>query len=240
MAAPATISTKGTPPGPFAPDTQSIPSASVPPIEVRTLADEDWLEDVALELPASPEADAASSPVAERGAHVKEEVPAVSREIADPVGPAGFFRRLYAGLVDAGVIAFACLPFVSCVELAQGNLTDWRVLALLGIVAALVGFIYLSLLLTMGGRTVGMAVAGLLVLDARTMDLPSFFQVVLRMVGLLLGIASFGIGLLWAIVDRERRTFSDLFSRTVVRRVSESVYDSQQVRAPWLYRPGRR
>lgn len=238
--APAAVSTKGTPPAPLAPEAKSTPAASARPIQARALPEEDLLEEIALESPASAAADAVPPSLAEKAADVTGEIPALSREVADPVGPAGFFRRLYAGLVDVGIIAFACLPFVSCVELAQGNLTDWRVLALLGIAAALVGVIYLSLLLTMGGRTVGMAAAGLLVLDARTMDLPSFFQVVLRMVGLLLGIAPFGIGLLWAVIDRERRTFSDLLSRTVVRRVSESLYESQQIRAPWLYRPGRR
>lgn len=240
LVAHATVSTKGTAPASLTPDAKSTPGASARPIEARTLPEEDWLEDGALKLPASADADAVRPSLAEGAADLKEQIPALSREIADPIGPAGLFRRLYAGVVDVGVITFACLPFVSCVELAQGNLTDWRVLALVGVVAAVVGFIYLSLLLTMGGRTVGMAAAGLLVLDARTMDLPSFFQVVLRVVGLLLGIAPFGVGLFWVLVDRERRTFSDLFSRTIVRRVSESVYDSQQVRAPWLYRPGRR
>ncbi len=214
--------------------------------KVRSLPQDDWPGDDLSDAPDWPSADV--TPLAEtptssgekEGARARQNVTPLSQEIADPIRPAGFFRRLGAGLIDVGVIAFTCVPFVSCVELAGANLADRRVLLLLGIVAAAVGFLYLSVLLTMAGRTIGMAAVGLLALDARTMDLPSFFQVVLRALGFLLGIALVGSGLFWSLVDRERRTFSDLLSRTVVRCVSDSIYDSQQVRAPWLYRPGRR
>lgn len=217
-----------------------MPLAAPRPGQVRSLPDE-LLDDPDFdEIGVGAPLQNASSSAAATIPPAAEEVPPVALESADPVSPAGLFRRFYAGIVDLGVVLFACLPFVSCVELAGGNLTDWRVLALLGVVGAVVGFLYLSLLLTMAGRTVGMAIAGLLLLDARTMDLPSFFQVVGRMVGFLLGIASLGIGIFWSLVDRERRTFADLISRTVVRRVSESVYASQEARAPWFYRPARR
>jgi uncharacterized RDD family membrane protein YckC len=213
------------------PERPSIPPerSSTPPLEV----DLDWdlaeVEDYV--NGGSTLSEPSLDPIAETTAP-----PPLPKELLDPIGYATFFRRLYSALVDLGVVVFSCIPFVSCVELTGGDFLNPKVQMALGALALVIGFLYVTLMLTISGRTVGMMSAGLLVLDARTMDLPSFSQATLRLVGLTLGVLPVLLGCVWSLIDRERRTFSDLISRTAVRRVSESVYDSQEIRAPWLYR----
>jgi len=156
------------------------------------------------------------------------------------IAPASLGRRLGAAFIDLGVVIFSAIPFIAGVELVFGDFSHRFVrLALVGIVAA-IGVLYETLMLSVAGRTIGMAAAGLLALNARTMDLPSAGQALRHLLGSMLGAIPLFFGFFWALFDRERRTFADIFSGIVVKRVAESVYESQEVHAPWLYRPMRR
>ncbi len=160
----------------------------------------------------------------------------------EQIAPASLGRRFGAALIDIGVILFSAIPFVASVELVYGDFSHRAVrIALVGVVVA-IGVLYETILLSVAGRTVGMAVAGLLALNARTMDLPSAGQAVRHIFGSLLGAIPVFLGFLWALFNRERRTFADIFSGIVVKRVAASVYESQEIHAPWLYRsaPERR
>jgi len=106
--------------------------------------------------------------------------------------------------------------------------------------AAVVGILYEVIMLSVAGRTVGMAIAGLLALNAQTMDVPSAGQAVRHILGTVLGALPLFFGFFWALFNRERRTFADLLAGIVVKRVAESVYESQEIHAPWLYLPARR
>ncbi len=156
------------------------------------------------------------------------------------IAPASLGRRMGAALIDLGVILFSTIPFVAGVELVFSDFSHRPVrLALVGVVIA-VGVLYETIMLSVAGRTVGMAITGLLALNARTMDVPSAGQAVRHILGSVLGAIPVFLGFFWALFNRERRTFADLFSGIVVKRVAKSVYESQEVRAPWLYRPLRR
>ncbi|MCX7753344.1 MAG: RDD family protein [Blastocatellia bacterium] len=156
------------------------------------------------------------------------------------IAPASLGRRIGAALLDLGVILFSAIPFVASVELIFGDFSHRFVrFALVGIVIG-IGVLYETIMLSVAGRTVGMAIAGLLALNARTMDVPLAGQALRHVLGSVLGAIPLFFGFFWALFNRERRTFADLFSGIVVKRVAESVYESQEVHAPWLYRPSRR
>jgi uncharacterized RDD family membrane protein YckC len=195
---------------------------------LHSLSDEGLAEDLAPPMEAASEV---SRRAQEAGGLAREEL---------QIAPAPLGRRIGAALIDLGVIAFCMIPFVAGVEVICGDFSSRSVrLALVGIALA-IGALYETILLSGAGRTVGMAAAGLLALDARTMDVPSAGQAVRHLVGSVLGAVPLFFGFLWALFDRERRTFADLVSGIVVKRVAASVYESQEVHAPWLYRPTRR
>jgi uncharacterized RDD family membrane protein YckC len=83
----------------------------------------------------------------------------------------------------------------------------------------LVGFGYFGLSWRRGGQTIGMrawrlrlvAVGG----PART---PGWGALVVRYGVAALSLAAFGLGFLWSLFDRERRTWHDIASRTRVLR----------------------
>ena len=101
-------------------------------------------------------------------------------------------------------------------------LSDDQLPSLAGIwaTAAIVGWIgtYLVLAAAITGRTIGKALVGLRVVRTHgsTVSLTRSFW---RVVTLPLSTSLFGLGLLWSLIDRRRRTFHDLIARTVV------VYD---------------
>jgi len=196
------------------------------PLEDELLPEEG--EDLALEMDAAQDIRARS-----------EEAYWFAREESQ-IAPASLGRRMGAALIDLGVIFFSTIPFVAGVELVFGDFSSRSVrLALVGVVVV-VGVLYETIMLSVAGRTVGMAVAGLLALNARTMDVPSAGQALRHILGSVLGAIPVFFGFFWALFNRERRTFADLFSGIVVKRVAKSVYESQEVHAPWLYRPLRR
>lgn len=161
-------------------------------------------------------------------------------EAVEQIAPASLVRRLGAALIDLGVIAFSTIPFVAAVEIVYGDLSQRLVRITLVGTAAVVGILYEVIMLSVAGRTVGMAIAGLLALNAQTMDVPSAGQAVRHILGTVLGALPLFFGFFWALFNRERRTFADLLAGIVVKRVAESVYESQEIHAPWLYRPARR
>lgn len=209
------------------------PSTEAPPPRALSPEEELSLEgggDLAVEMDAAPD-----FPLRARS----EEAHWFARE-EPQIAPASLGRRLGAALIDLGVIIFSLIPFVASVELIFGDFSHRFVrLALVGVAVA-IGILYETISLSVAGRTVGMAVAGLLALNARTMDVPSAGQAVRHILGSVLGAIPIFFGFFWALFNRERRTFGDLFSGIVVRRVAKSVYESQEVHAPWLYRPLRR
>lgn len=156
------------------------------------------------------------------------------------IASASLVRRMVARLLDVGVIAFSSIPFVALVEIVYGDFSRRPVQIALAGVVLLIGILYETIMLSGAGRTVGMAAMGLLALNARTMDLPSAGQAVRHILGQVLGVLPVFFGFFWALLNRERRTFADLLAGIIVLRVDESVYESQEIHAPWLYRPARR
>ena len=126
--------------------------------------------------------------------------------------------RFAGGFIDLLVVAFASSPFAAIIELTNGNWTDPRVSGSMGGIVLLVMFLYLTAATAMTGRTWGMSLASLRAVDADTGLLPTTRQSVLRALAYMLSLATFGIGLLYALFDAEGRAAHDHLSSTAVVR----------------------
>jgi uncharacterized RDD family membrane protein YckC len=67
----------------------------------------------------------------------------------------------------------------------------------------------------LAGRTWGLSLVGLRTVDAHTGSAPTTGQCVRRAFGLMLALATGGLGLLYALFDRRGRALHDLLSGTI-------------------------
>jgi uncharacterized RDD family membrane protein YckC len=115
---------------------------------------------------------------------------------------------LYDGLLLLGVWMATLYPLL---VLTEGEISRPTVQSVLFIEA----FGFFAFFWTRRGQTVGMVAWKLRVqsLDGTPVSLR---QALLRFIGALLSIATFGLGWLWMLIDPGRRTWPDLVSRTEV------------------------
>jgi uncharacterized RDD family membrane protein YckC len=147
-----------------------------------------------------------------------------------PVGtelePAGFGRRLGAIVYDlllvTAVVIFAAVPFVLIVGDTSKNL--WTRLAFQIYLLAVI-FLYYGWFWTRGGRTLGLLTWKLrLIADGG--GSVSWRQAMLRFGAGVLGGLGLGIGLLWALFDRDKRAWHDRLSGTRLVR-TPATHDKQ-------------
>jgi uncharacterized RDD family membrane protein YckC len=130
--------------------------------------------------------------------------------------PSGFARRTIAAIFDLIFVALFVSPVAAIIELRGG---DWRDLRNVGIVAG-VSFVallaYQTVAITFTGRTIAMRMFSLRVMDLRTRMIPTGGQSLKRAFvygfSLLLG----GLGIIYALIDRDGRTVHDRFSKSIV------------------------
>lgn len=164
------------------------------PTPVRTIAD--GQEDVAL-------------------SYLENYFPAASPSKADR---APLARRVGAGLFDLLAVALLSSPFAGMMELARFNSSDLRLDSLMIAIVLAMMFLYLTISTALTGRTLGMKVASIKVVDVRTGLIPSGGQSARRAVGYILSLATLGLGFAYALLDAHGRTAYDLFSGTIVVR----------------------
>lgn len=142
----------------------------------------------------------------------------------------GLGRRLLAGLLDIAFLTLLAGTAV-VVGLVVGNetervpdiLTDWFMQPtpaawwLAAVTSALV--LFWAFL----GASPGMLLLGSQVLRADSGRRLSLVQSFVRSIGLLLGLACFGIGVLWCIRDRRHQALHDKLAGSVVVREDESL-----------------
>ena len=125
-------------------------------------------------------------------------------------------RRLAAAFADLLVVAFLCAPFAAAIELTIGNWGDPRVFGSMGGIVAVVMFLYHTCSVALAGRTWGMALCSLRVVDSRTALVPTTGQGARRALVYILSLATAGLGLLYSLFDAEGRTAHDILSGTVI------------------------
>ena len=143
-------------------------------------------------------------------------VPAIASDMRGD--RAGLGRRMIAGLLDLLVVALLAAPFAAGIEFVGGVRSDPRAIGLLGGIALFLMFSYLTAAIALTGRTLGMRLLSLRTIDVRTGLIPTGGQAMKRAFGYIFSLAIFGLGVIYALVDRDGRTIHDRFSKTVVVR----------------------
>ncbi len=127
-----------------------------------------------------------------------------------------FAMRFNAGLFDLIIGSFSSLLLLSPFMLLGG---DWVSMAgLFAFVAtcAIVMFIYLTTTIGLYGKTFGMRLFSLEIVDLEGEDYPTFHQAAVSSSVYLLSLALGGIGFLTLLFNEDRRAVHDLVSGTIV------------------------
>ncbi|HLM56463.1 MAG TPA: RDD family protein [Pyrinomonadaceae bacterium] len=129
---------------------------------------------------------------------------------------APLLKRVSAAAVDLVAVAFLTAPCAAVIELTIGNWGDPSVLSSMGGIVAVLMFLYHTCSVALAGRTLGMRLFSLHAVDADTARVPTTGQCMRRALFYIVSLAAFGLGILYALFDAERRTAHDLLSGTVV------------------------
>jgi uncharacterized RDD family membrane protein YckC len=129
---------------------------------------------------------------------------------------AGFGRRLTGGTLDLLFIALLAAPFAAAIEFADGNWLNPRIIGLMTGITLVLMFAYLTVSIALTGRTLGMKIVSLRTIDMRTGLIPTGGQSIKRALGYIFALAILGLGVIYALVDPDRRTIYDRFSKTIV------------------------
>lgn len=138
---------------------------------------------------------------------------------AEPTKRAPVFRRLLAGLIDILGVCFLSVPFAALIELRNDNWREPRIAGLMAGAVIVVMFIYLTVSTALTGRTLGLKILSLRVIDARTGLIPTGTQAASRAIVYILSLATAGLGFLMALARDEGRTVHDRLSGTAVVRI---------------------
>ena len=132
---------------------------------------------------------------------------------------APIYLRMPAALLDILLICLLSAPFMALTRLTDLQWRNPRVIAFAAGTFLVVGFLYLTISIAFTGRTLGMKLFSLRVVDARTGLIPTGAQSAGRALIYVLTLASGGLVLVYMFINRERHTAHDRFTRTAVIRV---------------------
>jgi uncharacterized RDD family membrane protein YckC len=136
----------------------------------------------------------------------------------EPTNKAPLFRRLVSGFIDLLAVACLCLPIAAVVELRNLNWHEPRILGVIGGAVIVVMFIYLTVSTALTGKTLGLKVLSLRVIDTRTRLIPTGTQAAGRAIVYILSLVTAGLGFLYAFARGEGKTVHDRCSGTAVVR----------------------
>jgi uncharacterized RDD family membrane protein YckC len=129
---------------------------------------------------------------------------------------ASAFRRVVSAVLDLIVCALFTSPIAGALYLTGNlNFQDTRVITVLASAFVVVAFLYLTLTTALTGRTLGMRMLSLRVIDTKTGLIPTGGQSIGRSFFYLVSLPTI-VGILFALVSREGYTAHDRFTRTAV------------------------
>jgi uncharacterized RDD family membrane protein YckC len=131
---------------------------------------------------------------------------------------AKMLHRVLAASIDLIVCSFLFSPFFAVVELMNGQWWEGRTLVCGLAFATFLGFSYLTFCTALAGRTWGMRILSLRTVDKKTGLIPTGAQSVGRAVLSLASLFAFGLPILYAILQGERRMAQDRLTGTAVVR----------------------
>jgi uncharacterized RDD family membrane protein YckC len=129
------------------------------------------------------------------------------------------YLRILGALTDLIFVCFLSSPILALTQLTNLEWRNPRVIGFAAITFLVLGFLYLTISTAFTGRTIGMKLFSLRVVDARTGLIPTGSQSAGRAALYMLSLAFAGIPLMFGIVNSERLTAHDHFTRTAVIRV---------------------
>ncbi|HEY6047207.1 MAG TPA: RDD family protein [Pyrinomonadaceae bacterium] len=132
------------------------------------------------------------------------------------VQPPSFVVRAIAAIFDLILVALLASPAAAIIEFRSG---DWRDLRNVGIVAGAyfaVLLAYQTIAITFTGRTIAMRMFSIRVMDLRTRMIPTGGQSLKRALVFSLSLVLGGLGIIFALIDRDGRTVHDRFSKSIV------------------------
>lgn len=130
--------------------------------------------------------------------------------------PAGNLRRFAGGLFDLLVLGGLSGLGAMAIHEAGGEWNDPRVIELIAGMSLVLIFSYFTLMIALSGRTLGMRLMSLRTIDKRTGLIPTGGQSIKRAIAFTLSLVMFGMGFLYALIDRDGYTVHDRFSQTIV------------------------
>ena len=129
-----------------------------------------------------------------------------------------FMTRFNAGLFDLIGGSFATLILLAPFMLFGGNWFTLSGFFAFAATCAMVMFIYLTTSLGVFGKTFGMRIFSLELVDIELEDYPTFHQAAVSSSVYLLSLATAGIGFLTVLVNEDGRAVHDIVSGTIIVR----------------------
>lgn len=150
-----------------------------------------------------------------------EEAPSVNdlcEELESAPHPASFGRRMASGIVDIGIVLFACGLFAATFVQIVAGLPSGRAGTLFGLaVAATLWLLFQYLFLVCGAATPGMRATRLALFSFKGKRASRFARG-LRVLATALSAFSVGLGFAWAFVDEDTLGWHDRISQTYLKR----------------------
>ena len=130
--------------------------------------------------------------------------------------PASVLARFVSAVVDLIVISLLCLPFAAALELTNANWQQPRIWILAGALFSIVGFLYFTISTALTGRTLGLRLLSLRIVDARTGLIPTGTQSAGRALIYLASLLILGITSIFVLLNPDRLTAHDRITHTSV------------------------
>ena len=131
---------------------------------------------------------------------------------------ASAIRRGIAAILDLAIVVALTSPLLALNGLTNLDWQNWRVIAFSAGSFLSIGFLYLTIVTAFTGRTLGMRLCSLRVVDARNGLIPTGSQSAGRAFIYMLSLATAGILSLYVFIDSDKNALHDRFTRTAVIR----------------------
>ena len=131
---------------------------------------------------------------------------------------ASAIRRGVAAILDLAIVVALTSPLLALNSLTDFDWQNWRVIAFSAGSFLSIGFLYLTIVTAFTGRTLGMRLCSLRVVDARNGLIPTGGQAAGRAFIYMLSLATVGILALYVFIDSDKNALHDRFTRTAVVR----------------------
>jgi uncharacterized RDD family membrane protein YckC len=128
----------------------------------------------------------------------------------------GFVRRTIAAVFDLVLVSLLIAPVVAIIEMIGGEFRDPRNIGIVAGSSFVALLVYLTIAIALTGRTIAMRMFSLRVIDLRTRMIPTGSQSLKRAFVYIFSLVFGGLGIVYALIDRDGRTVHDRFSKSVV------------------------